>query len=101
MKERAETNPQSQGTRKGCKRTPGRGAGECGKGAGSMTTLSRGNQEEGDRTSSAQMIQSSNTESENLEGDFTETLENTSLLGWNESKKSIKCWVEKAEEESS
>ena len=47
------------------------------------------------------MIQSNNTKSENLEGDITEILEKTLLLGWSESKKSIKCWVGKEEEESS
>ena len=46
------------------------------------------------------MIQSNNP-SEILEGDFTEILEKTFLLGWTENKKSIRCWVEKEEEESS
>ena len=46
------------------------------------------------------MIQSNNTKSENLENDFTEILEKTHLLGWNETTKSIRCWVDKEEDES-
>ena len=42
-----------------------------------------------------------NTKSENLESDFTEILEKTHLLGWNETAKSIRVWAEKEEAESS
>ena len=42
-----------------------------------------------------QIIQSNNTKSDNLENDFTEILEKTHLLEWNETTKSIRCWVEK------
>ena len=37
-----------------------------------------------------QMMQSNNTKSHKLESDFTETLEETHLLGWNETAKTIK-----------
>ena len=40
-----------------------------------------------------QMIQRNNTNSENLENDFTEILEKTHLLGWNEATKSIRVWA--------
>ena len=40
-----------------------------------------------------QMIQSSNTKSENLENYFTEILEKTHVLGWNETTKSIRRWL--------
>ena len=43
------------------------------------------------------MIQSNNTKSENLENDFTELLEETHLLGGNETTKSVRCWAEKEE----
>ena len=48
-------------------------------------------------------LASSNTESFTylFVGDFTEILENTFLLGWSESKKSIRCLVEQVEDESS
>ena len=37
------------------------------------------------------LVQSNNSKSENLESDFTEILEKTHLLGWNETPKSIGC----------
>ena len=48
-----------------------------------------------------QMILCNNTKSENLEGDFTQILEKTHLLGRNETTKSIRCWVEMEEDECS
>ena len=47
-----------------------------------------------------QMMQSSNTKSDNLECDFTEILEKTHQLEWNEAAKSIRVWAEKEEDGS-
>ena len=48
-----------------------------------------------------QMMQSNNTKYDNLESNSTEILENTHLLGWNETAKSVRVWAEKEEDESS
>ena len=48
-----------------------------------------------------QMMQGNSAKSENLESDFTEILEKTRLLGWNENTKSIRVRAEKEEDESS
>ena len=47
-----------------------------------------------------QMMQSNNTKSDNLEGDFAENLEKTHQPGWNETAKAIRVCDEKEEDES-
>ena len=42
-----------------------------------------------------QLIRSNHTKSENLENDFTEILDRTRVLGWNETTESIRVWAGK------
>ena len=47
-----------------------------------------------------QLVQSSNTKSENLEHAFNEIVAKVQDLGWEGGKRLSRCWVEKEEEES-
>ena len=44
-----------------------------------------------------QMVQSSNTKSENLEHDFDEIVAKVQELGWKDAKRLCRCWVQKEE----